>query len=240
VSVHDPESRHGHKSNGKGYTGHKVHVAVDVASGVVTATTVTAPSGSEGSQVQTLIEMTEATTGSTVEGAVGDSAYSTVVAQAAAATTSIPLKTKMPKPPRGKFGPGDFTVSEDGQTARCPAGHASLKIRRCKGTVVHCWDPKLCGACPVRDRCTTAKARKLAVPPDFHSRRTRECFARSPEGRAILRTRIVVEHAIGRIKNLGAGAARYCGHAKTWAQWLWTAAVANLMLVFGKTQQCPA
>ena len=45
VSVHDPESRHGHKSNGKVYTGHKAHVAVDTDSGVVTATTVTAPSG---------------------------------------------------------------------------------------------------------------------------------------------------------------------------------------------------
>ena len=47
VSVHDPESRHGHKSSGKGYAGHKAHVAVDTDSGVVTATTVPAPRGSD-------------------------------------------------------------------------------------------------------------------------------------------------------------------------------------------------
>ena len=44
----------------------------------------------------------------------------------------------------------------------------------------------------------------------------------------------LVEHAIGRLKNLGVGSARYFGRAKTRAQWLWAAAVANLSLVWGR------
>jgi hypothetical protein len=48
----------------------------------------------------------------------------------------------------------------------------------------------------------------------------------------VLRKRVVVEHAIGRLKNLGAGTARYFGRAKTKAQWLWTAAAANLSLIW--------
>lgn len=232
VSVHDPESRHGHKSNGKAYTGHKAHVAVDTASGVVTAVTVSAPAESEGSQIHTLLEMTKASTGSEIEQAVGDSAYSTRVAQAEAAREQIELITKMPGPPAGKFGPGDFTVSKDGRTAQCPAGHPSTKVRRSKASVVHAWGPALCGACPLRGRCTKAKQRTLFVPPDFHTRRSRERFAHSPQGRALLRTRLAVEHAIGRLKNLGAGAARSCGRAKACAQWFWTAAVANLMLAW--------
>ena len=127
VSVHDPESRHGHKSSGKGYTGHKAHVAVDTDSGVVTATTVTAPSGSEGSQVEALAGMTRALTGSEIAGAVGDSASSTRDGLAAAEAESITLTTKMPGPPHGKLGPNDFTVSDDGEAARCPAGNSSLK-----------------------------------------------------------------------------------------------------------------
>ena len=167
-------------------------------------------------------------------------AYSTRVALAAAEAEAITLTTKMPGPPRGKLGPSDFAVSRDGQLAHCPAGHSSAKVGRSKASFVHTWDPQLCGACPLRERCTKARARTLVVPPDFHARRARERLARSPEGRALLHTRVVVEHAIGRLKNLGAGVARSCGRAKTHAQWLWTAAVANLMLVWAKTSECHA
>lgn len=240
VSVHDRESQHGHKSTGTGYTGHKAHVAVETGSGVVTAVTVTAPSDSEGSQVRPLIGMTTATTCCEIEQAVGDCAYSTQPAQAEAAAEQIELVTKMPAPPKGKFGPGDFTVSEDGQIASCPAGHGSWKVGRSKNGLAHVWNAELCAACPLRPRCTTAKQRTLMMRPGFHERRGRERFARSPQGRALLRSRIAVEHAIGRLKNLGAGAARYCGRAKTRAQWLWTAAVANLMLAWMGASRCPA
>ena len=43
-----------------------------------------------------------------------------------------------------------------------------------------------------------------------------------------------VEHAIGRIKNRGGKCARYFGRAKTKAQWLWTAAVSNFLLVWAQ------
>jgi len=56
VSIHDPEMRHGHKSNGKVYSGHKGHVAVDTKSGVITALGVTSPSEPDGAQVRDLIE----------------------------------------------------------------------------------------------------------------------------------------------------------------------------------------
>ena len=43
VSVHDPEMRHGRKSSGTVYTGHKAHIAVEVTRGVITAVEVSAP-----------------------------------------------------------------------------------------------------------------------------------------------------------------------------------------------------
>ena len=235
-SVTDPDARHSRKSSGKTYTGHKVHVAVDQASGVIVATEVAAPGEADGDKVKQLIERSEEVTGCEVEGALGDCAYGSDEAQRQAQECGVDLKTKMPAHRKGLFGPGDFEVSEDHRSATCPAGHQSEKQYKAKDGILHKWLATTCHACPLRDKCTTSKSgrRQMIVRANFHDRRSREKYANSGEGRAVLRKRVVVEHAIGRVKNLGAGTARYIGQAKTHTQWLWSAAVANLSLVWGK------
>lgn len=238
VSVADPDMRHGRKSSGKIYNGHKAHIAVDVDSGVITAVEVTSPSEADGSRVGSLIQQTAETTGSEVTEALGDAAYSSREAIRQATEANVTLVSKMPAPKAGQYGPGDFEVSEDRQTARCPAGHESARHSsgRKGGNeyIVHYWPEEQCGPCPLKEACTKAKRRTLSVHLDFHDRRAREQYARSAEGREHCRERTVVEHAIGRLKNLGAGTARYFGQRKTGAQWLWTAAVANLCLILGQ------
>lgn len=233
-SVNDPEMRHGHKSSGKKYTGHKAHVAVDTESGIITAVEVDAPGTADGRHVESLIEQTQNTTGIKVDEAIGDSAYSSREAIKQAQRCHVNIKSKMPSPPKGKFGPGDFQVSEDGLQAFCPAGHPSMKSVLRKDGRVHLWPTERCSVCQFKDQCLRkdANRRTLSVVHDFHDRRRREQEAKSPEGRSHLRKRIAVEHAIGRIKNLGAGTARYFGQLKTESQWLWTAATVNLMKVF--------
>ncbi len=230
-SVADPEMRHGHKSSGKGYTGHKAHVAV-AQTGVVTHVDMTEPSTPEGSKISESIEGTEQITGCEVDEVLGDSAYGTNRAVEQADACGVPIRTKMPSPPKGWFGPGDFDVSEDGTRATCPAGHESAKLRRSGDRLFHEWSVKVCGACSLRDRCTKAKRRTVTVPPNFHVRRAREAYARSSEGRRHLRLRVIVEHVIGRLKRMGAGHSRYFGREKTRVQWLLTAAVANLSLAW--------
>lgn len=232
VSVHDPEMRHGHKSNGKVYSGHKAHMAVETSRGIITAVDLTAPSEADGAQVGTLVEQTQQVTGSDLVEALGDTAYSTRTAIEQAGQVQVELTTKMASPPKGKYGPGDFKVSDDGQTATCPAGLPSARHARRRDGTVHFWSPAQCAACPLKEACTKAPKRSLHVPPDFHDRRRRERYARSPEGRARLRQRVEAEHAIGRMKNRGAAVARYFGRTKTKAQLLWIAAVANLSLIW--------
>lgn len=239
-SVSDPEMRHGRKSSGKAYNGHKAHIAVEEMSGVVTAVVMGSPGEGEGHKVGELIDQTEKVSGQQVGGAVGDCAYSSATAQKQAREREIELKAKMPSPPKGRFGPGDFEVSEDGRSATCPAGHPSLKQYNARDGVLHKWSPEQCEGCPLRAKCVKGKFRQLIVRADYHDRREREKFARSKEGRAVLRRRVVVEHAIGRLKNLGAGTARYFGKAKTLEQWMWTAAVANLSLVWAKNAETAA
>jgi hypothetical protein len=234
TSVHDEEMHHGHKSTGKLYTGHKAHVGVDTNSQFITAIEMSEPSSPEGEHVGSLIEQSETRTKSSVTESLGDCAYSSRTAQAQAAEAQVPLVTKMPSPPKGRFGPGDFEVSEDGETAKCPAGHPSAKVGHRKDGIHHQWSPELCSACPLKERCLyrESKHRSLRVGPDFHDRRQREAYARSPEGREKLKLRTLIEHAIGYMKNLGAGTARYVGRAKTLFQWFGCGAVVNLRRLF--------
>ncbi len=234
-SVSDPEMRHGRKSSGKTYNGHKGHVAVEETSGVVTAVDVGAPGEADGEKVETLIEQTRELSGLEIEKAIGDCAYSTTEAQDQAKECEVELKTKMPGHRKGMFGPGAFEVSEDRRTATCPAGHLSTKQYSCKVGILHKWPCEHCAACALKGKCTPAERRQLTVRPGFHDRRERERWAQSEEGRRLLRKRVAVEHGIGRLKNLGAGTARYFGQAKTKAQWMWTAAVSNLSLIWGQT-----
>lgn len=240
ASVSDPEMRHGRKSSGKTYNGHKAHVGVEETSGIVTAVAVGSPKEAEGHKVCELIAQTEKVSGQEVGGALGDCAYSTAEAQKQARGLGIELKTKMPSPPKGRFGPGDFKVSADMRSASCPAGHPSFKQYNAKDGVLHKWSREHCEECALKAKCVKGKCKQLLVRADYHDRRRRERYARSEEGRADLRLRVVVEHAIGRLKGLGAGTARYFGQAKTNSQWMWTAAVANLSLIWARSAQTAA
>ena len=232
VSVTDPEMRHGHKSTGKNYTGHKVHLATDTATGLVTAVEVTEPMIHDGARVASLIKQTKANTGLEVEEALGDCAYSSQTAAEQAVEAKVKLRTRMPGSRKGLFGPEEFKVSKDRTESTCPAGHAPEKVYRNKGAFLHNWALETCQACPLRDQCLShGKRRTLTVNPNFHERRKKERWARSKKGRKKLRKRVVVEHSIGRAKNRGAGRSRYFGRVKTRFQWLWTIAVNNLLQI---------
>lgn len=123
----------------------------------------------------------------------------------------IELATKMPGAPNGQFSAAQFKVSDDRRSAVCPAGNSSTNLHRSNEDLVHSWSPKVCGPCPLKSQCTKGLGRSLRVPAYFHDRRAREAYARSPEGKEVLRERVVVEHAIaiylteGRSPGAGSG-----------------------------------
>src|SRR5690606_35441770 len=166
----------------------------------------------------------------------GDCGYGTRPALLEADQVKVPLITKMPAPPKGWFGPRDFTARDDGEVTTCPAGHQSVKVGHPKTGVAHQWSEEQCGLCPLKEQCLyrDSKKRNLLVTPDFHQRRAREAYARSPEGREKLRERVTIEHGIGAMKNLGAGAARYMGRAKTLFQVFLSGAVVSLRRLFAR------
>lgn len=169
-----------------------------------------------------------------------DCAYGSQTGVQQAKEVEIELATKMPGAPEGPFSAAQFQVSEDRRSAVCPAGNPSTSLHRSNEDLVHNWSPKVCGPCPLKSQCTKGLGRSLRVPAYFHDRRAREAYAKSSEGKKVLRERVVVEHAIARVKRLGAGASRYFGRTKTRAQWWWSAAVANLSLVWNRPEAAGA
>jgi len=233
VSTSDPEMRHGRKSQQGTYDDRKGHIGVDLESRLVLDVEVTAPSYPEGKLTKDAIQRIEAATDRSIEEVLGDSAYGTRRALKHISDLDVDLRTKMPQPNASwRFGGDDFEVSEDGQEVVCPNDQTPNRSYRKEDGWQHFFAESDCQECPLQEQCTNAARRTFFVADDFHERRRRRQWANSKEGRLKLRRRTRVEHALGRLKQWGAGQARYCGRDKTEAQWMWTAAAANLSLIW--------
>jgi hypothetical protein len=73
--VHDPEERHGRKSQSDRFDGHKAPIAVDTESQLVTAAEVLPGNSNDQSGALNLVGATEENTGTPVELTIGDCAY---------------------------------------------------------------------------------------------------------------------------------------------------------------------
>ena len=131
VSVHDPEMRHGHKSNSKRFDGHKASVVVDTDSQVITAVDVLPGNASDNVGALELVERSEEGTGAEVEEIIGDAAYGDGGTRQAFADAGRTLIAKLPRRPDSKrFPKEDFKIDLESGTCTCPAGHTTRKLYR--------------------------------------------------------------------------------------------------------------
>ena len=125
----------------------------------------------------------------------GDSAYGSGEARAAyrdaGHDTVIKPKPLQPAVPGG-FTLDDFTINEDERTVTCPAGH--VRPVSSKRTVTF---GALCAACPLRDRCTTAKdGRSMTIHPHEGLLRQARAQARTEAFKQAYPTRLAIERII--------------------------------------------
>ena len=156
ISTVDVESRHGHKSTAVRTDGFKAHLAAEPDTGIVTAVKITPANVPDG---PTGVDLMEAEP----EGleVLADSAYGAGETRADLAKGNHRLVIK-PLPSRpavpGGFVRDDFCVDHDTRSVTCPAGHvASLSEKGSARFAPHC------GTCPLKTRCTRAKARTFTV-----------------------------------------------------------------------------
>ena len=252
-SVHDPEQRHGHKSHGQSFTGHKVGVAVEVESQLITGVEVVAGNASDGECAAELVEQSEENTGLQVEQVIGDTAFGSMAVREELGEREVIAPTvKGGGGGEGKLTKAEFGIDTEREVVRCPMGHETHiwrwvwvkgsggKKERVKRFA---FAKELCRACPRYGECVTGKrrpGRQITLHAQEAQLQAARAFERSEYFRAQYRQRVVVEHRLARLMGLGLRQARYLGRAKVRFQALLAATVANLSLVLGKVRPAGA
>ena len=248
VSVHDPEMRHGHKSSRRRFDGHKAAIVVDTGSQLITAVDVLPGNAPDNLGALELVERSEATTGVPVEEALGDAAYGDGDTRQAFADAGRTLIARVPgRPDKAHFPKEDFLIDLEAGTCTCPAGNVTRHLRpsgtrtgstgRTYRLQAFRFDAAVCGVCPLRPRCvagSSGKGRTVQLHPQEAMLQQARALQRSEAFAGYRKWRVVVEHRLARLVQLGIRQARYFGRAKTRFQLYLAATVANLTLVAGK------
>ena len=245
VSVHDPEMRHGHKSKRKRFDGHKAAVVVDTDSQLITAVDVLPGNAPDNLGALELVEQSEASAEVPVVEAIGDTAYGDGGTRQAFADAGRKLVARVPgRPNRKHFPKDDFVIDLVVGSCTCPAGQITNTIvpagKRTDGTgTVHRlqafrFDSTVCQACPLLSRCIAAKGRKgrqVLIHPQEALLQAARTLQQSADYDQYRQRRVVAEHRLARLEQLGIRQARYLGRVKTKFQLYLAATVANLTLL---------
>ncbi|MET8160590.1 IS1182 family transposase [Sphaerisporangium sp. NPDC005289] len=230
ISTVDPESRHVHKTRTHRQDGFKAHVAVEPETSLFTAVALRPGSGAAHHEAALALELLAEEDGP-VE-VFGDAAYSTGPCRAAltsaghrAVIKPAPLRPAVP----GGFDLDDFAIDTANSAVRCPAGHqVPLSAPSGRNLQRKAFFTGQCTGCPLRSRCTKAKAgRILTIRPhhDELAAARRQAATDQIWQDDYRRWRPPVERAIAWIVDHGGRRLRYIGTIKNNA-WLHTRAAA--------------
>lgn len=216
ISTVDPDARHVHKTVRDRTDGFKAHVAVEPETGLVTACALTGGNTPDGDvNVVTGLLAGEEQVQVLADSAYGAGATRKHLADAGHTTIIKPKPLPKPKAPDG-FDRDNFAIDHTNRTATCPAGH-TVPISPA-GTA---YFKSRCRGCPLRERCTTAKAGKsLTITPNDDLLLAARQAATDPDWQAQYRRwRPMVERTIAWIVRDGHRRVRYRGTQRNQA-WL--------------------
>ena len=248
MSVHDPEMRHGHQSSRRRFDGHKAAIVVDTGSQLITAVEVLPGNAPDNLGALDLVEASEANTGVPVAEAMGDAAYGDGDTRQAFADAGRTLIARVAgRPNRTHFPKEDFHIDLEAGSCTCPAGQVTRTMvpagRRTGQTgrtyrlEAFRFDAAVCGVCPLQSQCVAAKpgtGRTVQLHPQEALLQQARALQRSEAFAEYRQRRVVVEHRLARLVQLGIRQSRYFGRAKTRFQLYLAATVANLTLVAAK------
>ena len=197
MSMSDPDAvavRHGPEGSRLRY---KCHRAVDDADGVITATETTRADVADGVKMTALIEQHECNTGVAVEAAVGDATYGTVANFRECAERGIEshmadlhLKNREHSY-RGIFDEEAFIYEAVSDSYLCPGGQRlrRRKHKERRRIFEYAAGLKVCGACPLKARCTRSAQRTVRRHEDHELIELARRQASSPAARRDRRRR---------------------------------------------------
>jgi hypothetical protein len=236
VSTTDPEMRHGHKSRVKGFEGYKAAIVAETDSGVILATDVRAGNVHDREGAADLVDEAAKRSGQTLAEVLGDTAYGDLETRAQVEALGAEIVAKTPPGTRkGMFSAADFRVDRRRGVARCPAGKRSIRRDAVPGDDPG-WDYQFsrndCGGCALRAQCTKSRvaARSLRVTERTQALWRLRRKQKTKRFRRRYRKRVVAEHRLARMVQLGIRQAKYFGKQKVTFQVALAATVANLSL----------
>ena len=186
---------------------------MDTDSQLVTAVDIDILPGNAGDNtgVLELVEQSEENTGIAVEETIGDAAYGDGGTRQAFADAGRTLIAKVPgRPRKDHFPKEDFQIDLAAGACTCPAGQVTHTLRT-MGTRTNRlgqtypvqsfqFDPKVCGACPLRSQCVAAgggKGRTVTLHPQEALLQQARAFQKSEDFAEYRGRRQVVEHRPG-------------------------------------------
>ncbi len=179
VSVHDPEMRRGRKSSSKRFDGHKLAIAVEPESQLITAVEVLPGNAPDREKALELVEESEQNTGMKAEEAIGDCAYGDGMTRQQFEDAGRKLVAKVAPRRTGKqFSKDAFEIDLEAMTCRCPAGQVTAKLvsrgqyrdqdGQKRPRKAFQFPGEVCDGCDLRSQCTRAgpgKGRTVALHP---------------------------------------------------------------------------
>ena len=228
ISVEDGQMRHGRKSRSVLFDGYKRHVLRDLDTGLVPAVGITPANAPEAGVTGDIAADLEAA-GRTLAELHIDRAYlSSSLVRDRGPDLAIYCKAWRVRNAGGRFAKDQFSLDFDTGQLTCPAGVAmpfepGRTVRYPAGT---------CAACPLRARCTaSSRGRSVAIHPDEALLTELRRRQQTPEGRAELRERVAVEHALAHVGHWQGRRARYLGTRKNLFDLRRVAVVHNLHII---------
>jgi transposase len=227
ISVEDAEMRHGRKSRSLRVDGYKRHVLRDLDSGLIRAVGITPANAPEASVTEAIGADLDHQAARLGELHIDRAYLSSTLVRERPADLALFCKA-WPVRNGDRFPKTAFALDWDAGTIRCPNG-AVLPFAP-GGTVRFPTDA--CAACPLRARCTTSRhGRSVAVHPDERLLVELRQRQATTDGRAKLRERVAVEHALAHIGQWQGRRARYLGTRKNLFDLRRCAVVHNLHVI---------
>lgn len=232
VSVHDPEMRHGRKSQHQRFDGYKLSTAATNGEvPLITAVAVTPASEQDGPQAKRLVDQQPEAL--KPERLLGDTAYGSGPVRAELEERSVEVLAPVPEAPvKGDRLPKrDFRIDLEHGTVTCPADQVARIRTEPSGQRRASFAKAGCNDCRLRGRCVDARGRRsIEIAPEEELLIAARQALDDPDTAGHLRrTRPRIERLLGLLAHrYGARKSRYLGQAKALLQAAWTAALVNL------------
>ena len=212
ISVEDGQMRHGRKSRSVLFDGYKRHVLRDLDSGLIPAVGITPANVPEATVTDDIETDLEAAGLALAELHIDRAYLSSAMVRGRGPDLAIFCKAWRVRNTAGRYAKDQFSIDFAAGQLTCPAG-VSMAFE--PGKTVH-FPKDTCAACPLRARCTQSPSgRSVSIHPDEALLAELRERQQSPAGRAKLRERVKVEHALAHVGHWQAAAPVTAAPART-------------------------